>query len=76
MYNVIHLHSFMPFSNMCKIVIDTGATSSLISIAFAKRVGLIVSPTQHAARQLDKSSIRVSGETKFKISFGYFRAIS
>ena len=55
----------------CKIVIDTGATSSLISNAFAKRVGLIVNPTQHAARQLDKSSIRVSGETKFKISFGY-----
>ena len=55
----------------CKIVIDTGATSSLISGSFAKRVGLKIKPTQHAARQLDRSSITISGEAEFNISFGY-----
>ena len=55
----------------CKIVIDTGATSSLISGSFAKRVGLKIKPTQHAARQLDRSSITISGEAQFNISFGY-----
>ena len=55
----------------CKIVIDTGATSSLISGSFAKRVGLKIKPTQHAARQLDRSSITISGEAQFNNSFGY-----
>ena len=43
----------------------------MISSSLAKRVGLKVKPTQHAARQLDKSSLKVTGEAQFKINFGY-----
>ena len=53
-----------------KIVIDTGATSTLVSVAFARRVGLVIQPTKHSARQLDKSKITLAGEVKFTISFG------
>ena len=53
-----------------KVVIDTGATSSLISSSFVKRVGLLQQPTAHAARQVDKSSLKLSGEVKFCLAFG------
>ena len=53
-----------------KIIVDTGATSTLVSLAFVKRVGLVIQPTNHYARQLDKSRIQVAGEVKFTISFG------
>ena len=51
-------------------MLDTGATSSLVSSAFVKRAHLKISPTQHAARQLDKSSIRLIGEARFTVSYG------
>ena len=54
----------------CKIVIDTGATSSLISHSFAKKIGLTISPTLHSARQLNRSSLAVTGEVKFSIHYG------
>ena len=54
----------------CKIVIDTGATSSMVSLHFVKRVGLEILPTQQGARQMDKSPVNVRGEVKFYVSFG------
>ena len=56
--------------HILKILIDTGATSSLISDSFARRVGLKVHSTLHAAKQLDKSPVPVSGEVKFSVAFG------
>ncbi len=53
-----------------KILVDSGATSSLISRSFAIRVGLHIHPTGHGAKQLDKSFLKLSGEVKFEISFG------
>ncbi len=53
-----------------KIVIDTGATSTLVSVSFAKKVGIKIEPTKHSARQLDKSRIQLAGEVKFEIHFG------
>ena len=56
--------------HIVKILIDSGATSSLISDAFARRVSLDVHRTLHGAKQLDKSPLPVSGEVKFSVSFG------
>lgn len=56
----------------CKIVIDTGATSSLVSEDFVKRAGIKQHPTSHAARQIDKSPLKLLGEVKFVISFRDF----
>ena len=66
---------FYAFYNhhVVKIVIDTGATSSLVSSTFVKRAKLILKPTIQAARQLDKSAVNVSGEFKFNLSFGDFQ---
>ena len=56
--------------HIVKILIDSGATSSLISNKFAQRVGLHVQATDHGAKQLDKSPLPVSGEVSFSIAFG------
>ena len=58
------------FHHTCKILVDTGATSTLVSLSFVKRVNIPIRPTKHSARQLDKSSVPVSGEVRFYISFG------
>ena len=55
----------------CKILIDTGATSSMVSLAFVKRAGLTIYPANQGARQLDKSTVSVKGECKFEVSFGH-----
>ena len=54
----------------CRIVIDTGATSSLVSSDFIARTGIKLQPTSHAARQIDKTPLNLLGEAKFKLSFG------
>jgi len=56
----------------CKIVIDTGATSSIVSQAFVQRAGITLRLTSHAARQIDKTPLKVLGEVKFNISFRDF----
>ena len=56
----------------CRIVIDTGATSSLVSEEFVKRAGITQYPTSHAARQIDKSPLKLLGEVKFVLSFRDF----
>ena len=58
-----------------KILVDTGATSTLVSLSFVKRANITVRPTLHSVRQLDKSSVPVSGEVKFYISYGKRRLL-
>ena len=53
-----------------KVLVDTGATSTVVSYSFVRRVGLKLLPSKHTARQLDQSTIPVIGEVKFTISFG------
>ena len=53
-----------------KIIVDTGATSTLVSASFVKKVGITILPTRHSARQLDKSKVPLTGEVKFIVSFG------
>ena len=59
----------------CKIVIDTGATSSMVSLHFVQRVGLSILPTSQGARQMDKSLVNVRGEVKFYVTFGNLRLL-
>ena len=54
----------------CKILIDSGATSTMISFRFATLAGLVIKPTLNSARQLDKSAVPVKGEVKFTIHYG------
>ena len=54
----------------CKVLIDSGATSTLISYRFAMLAGLEIKPTLNSARQLDKSIVPVRGEVKFTIYYG------
>ena len=56
--------------HIVKILVDTGATSSLVSSSFAVRAGLNIRPTKQGAKQLDKSPLQVSGEVHFSVSFG------
>ena len=56
--------------HIMKILVDSGATSSLVSNSFAHKVGLRVESTKHGATQLDKSPLTVSGEVKFSVLFG------
>ena len=55
----------------CKMIIDTGATSSMVSASFVQRTQLEVRPAQQGARQLDKSKVNVTGECKFVVTFGH-----
>ena len=58
------------FHTPCHIVIDTGATSSMISRVFLVRARIKVTATRHGARGADKSPISVTGEVHFTIQFG------
>ena len=54
----------------CKLLIDTGATSSLVSKSFLQSTGIKAKPTRHAARQVDRSSIVIQGEIHITLSYG------
>ena len=53
-----------------QIVIDTGATSSLILRSFIKCSGSPIQPTRHSARSVDKSTLKIHSEVKIKLNFG------
>ena len=46
----------------CHVVIDSGATSSIVSRAFLQAVGITPKTTLHSARSADKSQLDVRGE--------------
>lgn len=52
------------------IVVDTGATSSVVSRAFLLRVGITPRSTQHSAHGADKSKLNVAGEIHIVLTFG------
>ena len=54
----------------CHVVIDTGATSSVVSQSFVHRVGIPIKSTLHSARSADKSNLPVLGEVHFTMNFG------
>ena len=56
----------------CHIVIDTGATSSIISRSFLHSAGITPQSTQHSARSADKSQLKVEGEVHLTLQFAGF----
>ena len=54
------------------IVLDTGATSSLISKSFASAAGIRIAPTRHSARAVDKSSLKIHGEVQITLQFSKY----
>ena len=54
----------------CKIIVDTGATSSVVSQSFLRRIGISPSNTLHTARGADKNSLNVKGEIQLTLTFG------
>ena len=57
-------------SHPVHVVVDTGDTSSLISLAFLKRAGINFKATSHSARAVDKTPLHISGEIKVTLQFG------
>ena len=54
----------------CKIVLDTGATSSVISKAFLDRIGMEPESTNHSARGVSKKDLDLKGEQHLTVTFG------
>ena len=52
---------------------DTGATSSLASSAFLKRLGIEVRATLQGAKGVNKIPVGVKGEASFVLRFGSFK---
>ena len=53
----------------CHIVIDTGATSSVVSQSFIKNTGIPLKSTSHSVRSADKSRLPILGEVYFALNF-------
>ena len=64
-----YFHAFYQH-HPCKLLIDTGATLSLVSKAFIKLAGISIKPTNHFARQVDCSSLKFEGEIHIELHFG------
>jgi len=45
----------------CHVVVDTGATSSIVSRSFLQSAGITLRSTLHSARSADKSQLDVQG---------------
>ena len=57
-------------STPCKVTIDSGAESNIVSLAFVKINNIkMTSATQHA-RQLDKTMVKICGEISIDLCFG------
>ena len=54
----------------CHIIVDSGATSSLVSRSFLNQAGIKIQPTHQSAHGIDKSPLGVRGEVKLNLNFG------
>ena len=54
----------------CKVTIDTGATSNIVSLAFVQSSGMTLSNTSQGAKQLDGSRVKTCGEVDVVLDFG------
>ena len=55
--------------HVCKVVIDTGATSTVTSRDFLHRVDVLPESTIHSARGVGKINLDVKGEVHLTITF-------
>ena len=56
--------------NSCKVTVDSGATSNLISLDVARSCNLKMQKSQQGARQLDGSPLKVCGEVTTNLYYG------
>lgn len=54
----------------CKVTVDTGAMSNLISLDLAKACSLRIEKSHQRARQLDGTPLKVCGEVRTTLSYG------
>ena len=54
----------------CKVVIDSGAESNIISLSFVQRANIKMVKACQTARQLDKSMIKTCGEVNIDLHHG------
>ena len=54
----------------CKVTVDTGAMSNLISLELAKSCNLRIQQSQQRARQLDGTPLKVCGEVTTTLHYG------
>ena len=54
----------------CKVYVDTGATSNIISLPTVKACGMRLLTTNQGARQLDGSQVKICGEVDEVLNFG------
>ena len=54
----------------CKVTVDTGAMSNLISLSLARSCGLKIKSSQQRARQLDGTPLKVCGEVQTYLHYG------
>ena len=54
----------------CKVTIDSGAESNIVSLSFVQRSCIKMSKASQTARQLDKSMIKTCGEININLHFG------
>ena len=54
----------------CKVTVDTGAMSNLISLELAKSCNLKIQQSQQRARQLDGTPLKVCGEVTTTLHYG------
>ena len=57
----------------CKVTVDTGAQSNVISLGFVQSSGMPLSRTNQGAKQLDGSRVRTCGEVDVILNFGQER---
>ena len=54
----------------CNVIVDTGATSNIVSLNFVKASGMPLVNTSQGARQLDGSHVKTCGEVDAVLDFG------
>lgn len=54
----------------CKVTVDTGAQSNVISLGFVQSSGMPLSTTNQGAKQLDGSRVKTCGEVDVFLNFG------
>ena len=64
--NLICYYKNLPF----KVIIDSGATSNIVSLRFVKSSGMPLCNTNQGAKQLDGSFVKTRGEVDVVLEFG------
>ena len=65
-----HFYCYYYKSSPCKVTIDSGAESNIVSLSFVKLNNIKMASASQHARQLDKTILNICGEINIDLSFG------